>query len=76
MILDESGLTWRRVFEERGPRGELCIRHDCVEHPRLYRLWQVPNQERGAIECYFVAGIEAQHWHTAAEALAAMWANP
>ena len=69
-------LTWRRTFEEQGPHGEQCVREDCREHPRVYVLRQRPNVDTDWIETFHVERIPVQHWHTAAEAVAAMRANP
>jgi hypothetical protein len=71
-----DALTWRQSTEAIGPHGELCVRHDCVEYPRLYCLSQRASVETEWYECYFVYGIGAQWWHTADEALQAMMANP
>ena len=76
MIVDEWGLTWRRTDTATGPRGEQCVRHDCVTHPRLFRLSQRASVDVEWTELYYVVGIDAQFWRTADEALRAMSENP
>lgn len=75
-IVDEHGLTWRRIGDACGPRGEQCIRHDCVDYPRLFRLSQRASVDLPWTELFYVDGIAAQYWHTALEALQAMRENP
>lgn len=76
MILTEPGLTWRRTMEAAGPRGEACIRYDCVQHPRLYQLRQRQHADGEWRSLFYVEGIAAQHYEDPVEALAAMEANP
>lgn len=68
-------MTWRRTSIQRGPHGEQCERFDSVEHPRVYRL--VQSDAEGVVrDLYYVEGINAQHYHSADEALIAARANP
>lgn len=76
MILTEPGVHWRRSLEVTGPRGEVCVRYDCVEYPRLYSLKQRPNDDAEWRTLFYVQGIAAQHYLTPTEALEAMMANP
>lgn len=76
MILDEFGLTWHATQGGMGDGGARWTEYRCLEHPRLSRLVQRPNSDSEFVETYHVAGIGAQHWHTAAEAIEAMEANP
>ena len=76
MISTEPGLRWRRSFETAGPRGEECIRYDCLEHPRLYQLRQRPNADAEWHTLFYVDGIATQHYADPVDALAAMRANP
>ena len=59
-----------------GPRGEACIRYDCVQHPRLYQLRQRQHADGEWRSLFYVEGIPAQHYEDPVEALAAMEANP
>lgn len=76
MILTEPGLRWRRSLEVTGPRGEACVRYDCLEYPRLYQLKQRQSDESEWRTLFYVQGIEAQHYADPMEALAAMKSNP
>ncbi len=69
-------LTWKQSFEAIGPHSEVCVRFDCVEHPRLFALSQKSGFDSPWVQLFYVEGISAQHWSTAAEAVAAMEANP
>ena len=69
-------LTWHQSSELHGPHSEVCVRHDCVEHPRLFCLSQKAGAESPWIVLYFVDGIPAQHYHTVADALRALEQNP
>lgn len=78
LIIDEHGLTWRQTAPPRIDQryGGECIERTCVQHPRVTQLVQRPNREADWVTTYVVDGIQAQYWHTAAEAIAAMRANP
>lgn len=76
MIGTELGLTWRRSFEATGPNGEVCIRYDCAQYPRLYQLRQRPNEHVEFRTLFYVEGIPAQHFADPIDALEAMRANP
>ena len=76
MILTEPGLRWRRSFEAAGPRGETCVRYDCLEYPRLYQLKQRQSDDSEWRTLFYVQGIEAQHYADPMEALDAMKLNP
>lgn len=76
MIMTEPGLRWQRSFEADGPRGESCIRYDCIEHPRLYQLRQRQHPNAQWRTLFYVQGIEAQHYDDPIDALRAMEANP
>lgn len=76
-ILDEHGLFWRQQRRDIDPRyGGECIVRVCQQYPRVTQVVQRPNREAEWITTYHCAGLTAQHWHTAAEAIAAMEANP
>jgi hypothetical protein len=68
-------VTWRPTFVASGPHGEQCVRYECSDHPRVYRLWQ-SDAEGAVTDLYYVEGIAAQHWHTLEQAVAARDANP
>lgn len=74
--MTEPGLRWRRSFESVGPRGETCVRYDCLEYPRLYQLRQRQHADAEWRSLFYVTGIEAQHYADPVEALEAMRANP
>ena len=76
MILTEPGLRWRRSLEAVGPRGETCVRFDCVEYERLYMLKQRQSEASEWRTLFYVRGIEAQHYEDPMDALAAMRDNP
>lgn len=76
MISTEPGLRWRRSSVDRGPRGEECVRYDCIEHPRLYQLRQRPHADAEWRTLFYVEGIAAQHYDDPVEALQAMRSNP
>lgn len=76
MIVTEPGLRWKRSFEAVGPRGEVCVRYDCLEHPRLFQLKQRQDESAEWRTLFYVTGIEAQHYEDPIAALAAMEANP
>jgi hypothetical protein len=69
-------LTWQQSSEAIGPHSEVCVRHDCIEHPRLFCLSQKSGADSPWIVLYFVEGIDAQHYHTVGDALQAMRENP
>ena len=68
-------LTWKRTFEAGGPRGESCVREDCNEYPRVYRMSQRTGVDEPELVLYYVTGIAAQHWHSVDAAIDAMEAN-
>jgi hypothetical protein len=76
VIVTEPDLRWRRSLESHGPRGEACIRYDCIEHPRLYQLRQRQHPDAQWKTLFYVQGIEAQHYIDPIDALEAMRANP
>lgn len=76
MILTEPGLTWRRIAIGDAARGGHFSEYRCIEHPRLARLVQRPNDSEPYVETYHVQGIAAQYYRSADDALAAMRANP
>jgi hypothetical protein len=71
-----ADLTWTQRPELHGPHGEICVRHDCVEHPALFCLSQKSGTDSPWIVLYYVEGIEAQHYHSVEDALAAIRENP
>ena len=71
-----TALTWTCSLHSIGPHQEVFEQHVCAEHPRLLMIVQRPSPDAEFIVTYHVQGIEAQHWSTAAEAIAAMVANP
>lgn len=75
MIATETGLTWRRVGMGDAGRGGRFHEYRCVEHPRLTRLVQRPNDAEPYAESFHVDGI-TQYYHTEGAALTAMRANP
>lgn len=76
MILDEDGVLWEQIDHRIDQRyGGECVVHSCVSHPRVTRMTQRPNLEAEWLTTYHCDGIVAQHWSTAAEAIAAMEAN-
>jgi hypothetical protein len=71
-----TDLTWVQSSEAIGPHSEVCVRHDCVELPRLFCLSQKSGEDSPWIVLYYVTGIESQHWHSVADAIDAMEKNP
>lgn len=69
-------MTWLEIFRAQGPGGEMCVRRDCVEHPRVYSLSQRASADVEWVTLYYVEGIPAQHWHSAEDAVSAAEANP
>lgn len=70
-------LTWHLIEQRMDPpTGGECSECQCDQHPRVSRLTQRPNRDAEWITTYEVAGIAAQHYASAAEALAAMRSNP
>jgi hypothetical protein len=75
MILTD-GLHWFEVLKTRSPDGGECREMRCVEHRRVTMLVQRPTDDVDFVTTFHVDGIRAQHYHSAAEAVAAMEANP
>ena len=69
-------LTWTLTFSDGGPRGESCVREDCNEYPRVYRMAQRTGADEPEVVLYYVEGIEAQHYASAEAAIEAMEVNP
>ncbi len=76
LVGDMDTLTWRQSEELRGPHSEVCVRHDCIEHPRLFCLSQKSGADSPWMVLYYVQGIDAQHYHSVADAIAALRQNP
>ena len=76
MIVTEPDLTWKRIAIGDAGRGGHFTEYRCVEHPRLTRLVQRPNDSAPYVVTYHVEGIAAQHYADPVDALAAMRANP
>lgn len=75
MLITEPGLTWTRAYSADDVNGGTYTEYRCVEHPRLTRLVQRPNDSEPYCESYHVRGL-VNYYHTPAQALAAMRANP
>jgi len=69
-------LTWVQSSEAIGPHSEVCVRHDCIEHPRLFCLSQKSGMDSPWVVLYYVEGIDAQHYHSVADAVQALKENP
>ena len=77
MIADEHGLIWRQQRRDIDQRyGGECIVRVCQQYPRVTQVVQRPNREAEWVTTFHVEGIAAQHWPTAAEAIAAARENP
>lgn len=74
MILDESGLTWKRFASGYGPQGSDFVEYRCPQHPRLSKVVQHQTGDAPAVETFHVDGL-AQVYRTARQALQALAAN-
>lgn len=68
-------LSWRATLFGDGARGAAVQMYQCVEHPRLTMISQRASHDAPWVTTFHVDGL-ANHWGTAAEALAALEANP
>ena len=76
-MIEDSGLQWCWLSQHRDPStGGECATWRCVEHPRLLWMEQRPNKDADWTNSYSVEGIAAQYYHSPADALLAMDANP
>jgi hypothetical protein len=77
VITTDDGLRWHRVLHQLdAASGGECTTWRCVEFHRVLWMRQRPNRDADFVDTYTVDGIQAQHYHSAAEAIAASEANP